>query len=102
MKDWTVHVHQAQTFHDELLVDSHNHLDRFTDFFLPGQGHTAAGLIDYMDYLGIARICTFSYAGIGADFAYGNDAVVRGSLALLLPPIARDRPDGSLSSASTS
>lgn len=75
MKDWTIHVHGPQTFHDELLVDSHNHLDRMTDFFLPGEGHSAEGLIDYMDYLGIDRICAFSYAGIGSDFAYGNDSV---------------------------
>ena len=68
-------VKNGERFSDLTFIDSHTHLDYFTDFFLPGSGHSIEGLIEYMDYIGMDKICCFSYSVCGGDFAYGNDSV---------------------------
>jgi len=57
----------------ELVLDAHTHMGLGEHYFLPQAD--PQGLIAAMDRYGIARACTFAFAGVSSDYRYGNDLV---------------------------
>lgn len=60
---------------DVPIIDEHNHLGRWSAFYVPGGG-TIDQMIARMDQVGIAKICVTAHASIGPDCVYGNDLVM--------------------------
>lgn len=57
----------------ELVIDAHTHMGLGEHYVIPGPED--GGLVKTMDRYGIARACTFAFAGVSADYRYGNDLV---------------------------
>ena len=57
----------------EVVIDAHTHLGQMTQYFIP-EGEPAR-LVAYMNGYGIDTACMFHFAGVGSDFAWGNDRI---------------------------
>jgi len=57
-----------------LIIDSHDHLGRWHDFYIP-QGGTVEQMVSSMDNIGIDKICVTAHSSIGPDYIYGNNLV---------------------------
>jgi hypothetical protein len=57
----------------ELVLDAHTHMGLSEHYALAHED--PEGLIATMDRYGIARACTFAFAGVASDYRYGNDLV---------------------------
>jgi predicted TIM-barrel fold metal-dependent hydrolase len=57
----------------ELVIDAHTHLGLGEHYAIPGP--EAENLVATQDRYGIACACTFAFAGVSADYRYGNDLV---------------------------
>jgi len=70
-------VRAGETLDDLLVVDAHGHMGRWFNFHVP-RGD-AQGMIRTMDRIGVKACVASGHAGIGPDFALGNDEVQRGA-----------------------
>ena len=64
---------QGRPLAGEMVIDAHTHLGLLTHYHVPRAG--VDDLVAYMGRYGIARACTFAFAGVNSDFCYGNDLV---------------------------
>lgn len=60
---------------DVPIIDEHNHLGRWSAFYVPGGG-TIDQMVRRMDQVGISKICVTAHASIGPDYVYGNNLVM--------------------------
>lgn len=60
---------------DITIIDEHNHLGRWSAFYVP-EGGTIEAMIARMDRTGIDKVCITAHSSIGPDYVYGNNLVM--------------------------
>jgi predicted TIM-barrel fold metal-dependent hydrolase len=71
-------VRKGLPLSDEIIVDSHNHLGLYNQYYVPFSDHAVAAdeLIKHFDRIGVYKGCIWSMGGQTADFVPLNDLII--------------------------